>query len=387
MRTWRPSETLCTTLLVLLLVSCGGGAKEHGAGASGGGKPSVVERLKGALQVGEPTEFAADQVTRDADGAEHVSRLYVKPSKMRLEMTMSREAGQLVSIVREDKGIAWMLMTNSKTYREMDLDDPELAAAIAKIGKDHGSESEELGEETVAGFSCRKVRSHTRATVMGQTFESTSTAWVSKRLGIPVRVENEQSVTELCNVVLGAQPDALFEIPAGYRPGRGLLDLAGTENADQEREGRAQERKRDSHDGSPAQDLRDRFSRSSVGKALGVKTPPARRTQAAAAGAVSFAGSWRSRDFGVLRLQQQASRVWGDYEHNEGQLEGTVSGNRLTFRWWERTAHGGTWDAANPGERGDGYLVLSENGATLKGEWRYDGSEGWDGPWSASRRE
>ena len=92
------------------------------------------------------------------------------------------------------------------------------------------------------------------------------------------------------------------------------------------------------------------------------------------------AGSWFS-NFGMVELKQKGNNVWGTYEHENGQLQGTLEGNRLEFTWWQG-AKGLPYKTAKSGKRGTGYLIVAENEKSLHGEWRYGRSGGWNGEWT-----
>jgi hypothetical protein len=94
-----------------------------------------------------------------------------------------------------------------------------------------------------------------------------------------------------------------------------------------------------------------------------------------------FTGSWSSYELGLLKLTQEAGNVTGTYAYNGGQIEGTVQGRQMNFRWWEFTAEGAPYESADPGNRGDGYFRISGDGQTLTGGWRYEGEEGWREYW------
>jgi len=83
-----------------------------------------------------------------------------------------------------------------------------------------------------------------------------------------------------------------------------------------------------------------------------------------ALGRGTFAGVWNTT-FGEMRLQQDGARVIGTYTSGGGEIQGVVSGNTLTFRWYERER----------GSGGPGVFTLSDDGESFTGQWAYDGSE------------
>jgi hypothetical protein len=170
---------------------------------------------------GKVEEFSATQ-SSVRRGQKHTTRLFVAPQRMRLEMPHPSGRGSFVTIVREDRKVAWILMPEQRAYREMTLDQADLGAWVQKIKDDQVIE--ELGQETVAGYACRKVRVRTKATVMGMTIESTSTVWLSPRLPFPLRSEGDKgNVMTLEDIVPGKQPADLFEVPADFQKVEGLF--------------------------------------------------------------------------------------------------------------------------------------------------------------------
>ena len=95
---------------------------------------------------------------------------------------------------------------------------------------------------------------------------------------------------------------------------------------------------------------------------------------------VYIAGRWFS-NFGIVELEQDRNHVWGTYEHEEGQLQGTLEGDRLDFTWWE--GHWGTpYKSAKVGDKGVGYLIIAKGEKSMHGKWRYSQSKEWDGEWT-----
>lgn len=86
----------------------------------------------------------------------------------------------------------------------------------------------------------------------------------------------------------------------------------------------------------------------------------------------SFAGLWNS-SFGRMRLVQDKDRVGGIYSlANVSSLSGKIAENRFVFRYKE------------PEAEGDGWFELAEDGNSLQGKWKSDGSDQWR-EWSATR--
>lgn len=88
--------------------------------------------------------------------------------------------------------------------------------------------------------------------------------------------------------------------------------------------------------------------------------------------AEGFEGTWET-SYGRMELSVDDNVVRGTYAYGGGStVEGTVEGNRFTFRYVE------------PAARGDGWFELSDDGNSLQGAWREDGDSAW-GDWSGIR--
>jgi hypothetical protein len=99
----------------------------------------------------------------------------------------------------------------------------------------------------------------------------------------------------------------------------------------------------------------------------------------------NLTGIWRSPVCGVMKLRQSGNKVTGTYECNDGQIKGTVEGNRFKYSWWEK-ARGRSYKQAFKTHRGNGYFIISKNGKKLTGKWRTEDSKKWGGSWSFSWR-
>jgi Mg-chelatase subunit ChlD len=122
---------------------------------------------------------------------------------------------------------------------------------------------------------------------------------------------------------------------------------------------------------------------SAVGSAIAATgvdlTPPPTATPEAtvttiAAGECRWDGTWGT-SYGTMRLTQSDTTVSGDYEHDQGQIRGTVSGQVLS----------GTWDEAPsrrpPDDAGQIEFTLADDCQSFTGRWRYDASGEWQPGW------
>lgn len=86
----------------------------------------------------------------------------------------------------------------------------------------------------------------------------------------------------------------------------------------------------------------------------------------------TFGGLWDTT-FGRLRLVDDAGKVKGIYAFTEGSsVDGTVTGNKLSFKYTEPAAHG------------EGWFELAPDGQSFVGKWRADGNGAWQ-DWSGKR--
>lgn len=154
-------------------------------------------------------EFSADMVTKGG-GQEMTGKVFVKGQKIRQEFGGSG-ADAMISIVRMDRKVTWVLMPQEKTYMEMPMkESPEDPALIEKADP---AKVKRLGKETVNGFVCEKIQVTEKDAVFTQ--------WLSMELGWPIKGEGaspEGSTSfEYKNIRKGGVSDILFDVPAGYR--------------------------------------------------------------------------------------------------------------------------------------------------------------------------
>jgi len=91
-----------------------------------------------------------------------------------------------------------------------------------------------------------------------------------------------------------------------------------------------------------------------------------------------WAGTWETT-YGTMILTQTENIVSGYYEHSNGTISGTVSGNVLTGTWAESPTH------LPPDDAGDVQLTLSGDGLTFTGGWRFDSSGSWNMNWNGTK--
>jgi len=162
----------------------------------------------------QPTvSFSAWRVT-SAGGAVIEGPYHYAPGRHRSEMTIGGQT--LTAIVREDRELIWTLMPQQNMYMEVTLDGTESGGGSAFEGSEV-VESRELGTEDVNGQRTTKYEVTIRDRAGGT---AAGTLWTTAQR-IPVKMDmvvdgGEHVVVELRDIEVGPQPDALFEVPAGY---------------------------------------------------------------------------------------------------------------------------------------------------------------------------
>jgi len=87
----------------------------------------------------------------------------------------------------------------------------------------------------------------------------------------------------------------------------------------------------------------------------------------------NIAGTWKT-SFADLTLKQTGAAVTGTYAYKGGQLQGTMTGNRLNY----------TWTQAD-GKHGKGYFLIAEDGNSIAGRYGYNDDEAGGGAWTGTR--
>lgn len=153
-------------------------------------------------------ELSADQVM-SSKGQAMNAKIYIKGDKWRMESVV--QGMKSVTIIRGDKKVSWMLMPDQKMYMENKID----ARQTASLSRTAPGEvkREKIGREKVNGVDCDKFKVvYKNANVTDSMY-----SWVASD-SFPIKTEAVDGSwsSELKNIKKGAQPNSLFEIPAGY---------------------------------------------------------------------------------------------------------------------------------------------------------------------------
>jgi len=159
---------------------------------------------------GQGAEFVARMVLNDA-GKLVLGRIYVKGDKLRHEFVDER--GHTVTIVRQDKKVIWVVLPPKKVYVEMPLKQ-ELPGQFLQVPR-HYIKKRRVCVETVSGYPVERIQ----LLVPGSLGPVVKTYWVSRKLGLPLKMEcrERKFSVEYKDIREGPVADRLFEVPPGFR--------------------------------------------------------------------------------------------------------------------------------------------------------------------------
>ncbi len=161
----------------------------------------------GLLPTLQAAEFSADMETKSRGQIVALGKIFMKGDLSRHEMS---QGGQKVTLIhRPDKGVAWTLIPQEKSYLEMAVDPEEEGLMSGDWQRELKKEGKHLGSETVNGTKCNKYE-------LVDDGEKV-TYWIAKKEELPVRIVTSETEVNYRNIRTGKQPDHLFKVPAGYR--------------------------------------------------------------------------------------------------------------------------------------------------------------------------
>lgn len=156
-------------------------------------------------------EYSADSVVK-AGGRTLSGKMYFGENKWRTEYTQYGK--KMISIIRADKGIMWILMPGQKTYMEQKVGAKELQGMTEKMPGE--IERKKVGKEKVSGILCDKYKITFKITERAKP--STLYQWLSSdKIPVKSAAADGSWYTQLKNIKRGKQPASLFELPAGYK--------------------------------------------------------------------------------------------------------------------------------------------------------------------------
>ncbi|MFA5104116.1 MAG: DUF4412 domain-containing protein [Candidatus Margulisiibacteriota bacterium] len=152
-------------------------------------------------------DFSADFVSK-AGQALIRGKMFFANNKFRMENP------QAITISRMDKKVVFVLMPGQKMYMEQPITE-ENTKGLSQKKMAGEMKREKIGNETVNGIKADKYR----ITYKAQGKTDSMFQWIASGIEMPVKtssVDGKWSM-ELKNVKFGSQPDALFEVPKGYK--------------------------------------------------------------------------------------------------------------------------------------------------------------------------
>lgn len=156
--------------------------------------------------------YSAESITNIAGRTQNV-KIFITPDKQRIEA--SSEAKQVVTIIRKDLKVAWIIMPDQKVYLEQALS-PEQLKAEQNEKLPGEIERKKAGTESINGEVCEKYEITFKPNP--QVGAITVLQWLSTDK-IPVRSAALDGAwyTEYRNIQRGPQSAALFELPKDYK--------------------------------------------------------------------------------------------------------------------------------------------------------------------------
>ncbi len=165
-------------------------------------------------------EYSADR-TMETEEMTLQGKVYHAADRERQEMNM--QGMQNIQIMRQDKKVMWMLMPAQRMYMEHPLGERNPREEKSANPDDMDFEMTEVGEETVQGIACTKMKiiaTHKDGSKFGGFM------WLAKKEKVMVKMDSVaksekggkkmRMKIELSNIKFGKQDASLFEIPSGY---------------------------------------------------------------------------------------------------------------------------------------------------------------------------
>lgn len=187
---------------------------------------AIAAALLAACIAAPAQQFSAELVRRDADGRVSTGRLMVAHDKVRIE---TPELPTGFFIVRGDAKAAYFVRLARHEF--MDARQSSLLTEIlvpvdpdAPCRRWQAMAEISGSAEAAAPWRCERLGQETRdgrdtiRYAMTSPLNRRYAGWIDPQLGFAVRLEaDDGSSTELADIREASQPDAAFEIPAGFR--------------------------------------------------------------------------------------------------------------------------------------------------------------------------
>lgn len=93
---------------------------------------------------------------------------------------------------------------------------------------------------------------------------------------------------------------------------------------------------------------------------------------------LNWNGNWETK-WGRMVIFQNGNQITGTYEHDNGKINGVINGNKLTGSWSEAPTY------LPPNDSGEFEMILSPDGKSFTGKWRYGKAGKWETGWNGNR--
>jgi hypothetical protein len=165
-----------------------------------------------------PVQFRSDLRVRDQDGKTRLGKLYVGASRLRMEVPAAGGENR-ATIIDPRTESQFTISAGQRKYMEAQIGDSDGAGPLPRLGtlnpanpceNERLSECKRVGAETVNGYATEKWE-------YTNNDGDLETAWIATKLRFPIRTGTANGATaEITNVMEGAQPANLFDLPTGY---------------------------------------------------------------------------------------------------------------------------------------------------------------------------
>ncbi|HYX54162.1 MAG TPA: DUF4412 domain-containing protein [Candidatus Limnocylindrales bacterium] len=171
-----------------------------------------------------PQPFSADFTSTTSDGKPMAKgKLYASGYKFRVDMNeMNNQRGPMGGtgnvIVDSKTNTSYLLMPQMQMY--MEYHSNENSPAFRQIPRIEATGDPCAGRQ---GYNCKRVGSENLNRRSCTKWEVTDnngkkgTAWMDDKLHLPIKMQDADRTWVVSNIKEGAQPESLFEVPAGYR--------------------------------------------------------------------------------------------------------------------------------------------------------------------------
>lgn len=158
--------------------------------------------------------YSADMVTTTAQGS-ITSKVFSKDRKMRMER--NSKGHNSINILRPDKMLIWMLMVDSKTYMEIQLDMSKQDIQSMLRDPNIKIDKEFIANDVVDEHPAKKyhltITTNGKKEISGYIWEATDLS----NFTVKYESEDKKITTVWKNIKTGGVTDSLFELPAGYK--------------------------------------------------------------------------------------------------------------------------------------------------------------------------